>query len=69
MVQSMSVNDWILVGYGLFLLIILVINLLYFFQVFQYRMPGDASLKVLFAHVILVMLVLIASTGLLGVIK
>ncbi len=65
----MTLNDWVLLGYGLFLILVLVINLLYFFQVFQYRMPGDASLRVLSVHVLAVMVVLVGSTLLLGALK
>ncbi len=40
----MTVYDYSLIIYGIFLVILLVINLLYFFQIFRYRLPGDASL-------------------------
>jgi len=54
----MTANGYILLIYALFLLFTLVVNLLYFFQVFKYRLPGDASLTVLSAHIILMLLVL-----------
>lgn len=54
----MSNPSLILVGYGVFLLLVLVVNLLYFFQVFKYRLPGDASLIVLGIHVALMLAVL-----------
>ncbi|HSX42407.1 MAG TPA: hypothetical protein VLE93_03620 [Candidatus Saccharimonadales bacterium] len=60
----MTINQAILLAYGVFLLIILVINFLYFFQVFKYRLPGDASLPVLALYVI-AMLFIIISTDLL----
>jgi hypothetical protein len=63
----MSVNTALLAGYGLFLLIILLINLLYFFQVFQYRLPGDVSIKILSLHTILLVSTLVISTLLMGV--
>lgn len=58
----MTVNDKVLIGYTVFLLILLVINLLYFFQVFKYRLPGDASIPVLLLHLALMATVLIGST-------
>lgn len=64
--NSLSLNDWVLIVYGAFLLLILTINLLYFFQVFQYRLPGDASIKILFVHLALIVAVLIGSTIMLG---
>lgn len=57
----MSGNGFILLGYSIFLLIILVINLLYFFQVFKYRLPGDASLIVVSLHLSLIILTLVIS--------
>ncbi len=60
----MAINNIILIAYAVFLLIILVINLLYFFQVFKYRLPGDASLPILLLYV-LAMLTIIIGTDLL----
>lgn len=54
----MSANTLVYLAYGIFLLVILFVNLLYFFQVFKYRLPGDASLLVLGVHVALMLLVL-----------
>ena len=47
--------------YAAFLLLILVINLLYFFQIFRFRLPGDASVPLLVVHLGLVMTILIIS--------
>lgn len=55
-------NSYVLIAYGIFLLVILLVNLLYFFQVFKYRLPGDASLLVLGIHVALVLTVLFGSS-------
>lgn len=54
----MALNSYIIAGYAVFLLLILFVNLLYFFQVFKYRLPGDASLPVLLTHIILMVVVL-----------
>lgn len=51
----MSYQNIILIGYGIFLIIILGLNLLYFFQVFRYRLRGDASLLAMIIHVILLL--------------
>lgn len=59
----MTTSNIILAAYSVFLLIILIINLLYFFQVFKYRLPGDLSLPLLTIHIIL-MLVIIVITDL-----
>jgi hypothetical protein len=61
----MALNPVILTIYGGFLLVLLAINLLYLFQVFKYRLQGDASLLVVFIHISLVLLVLATSTLLL----
>ncbi len=58
----MAANGLVLGAYVVFLLIILLVNLLYFFQVFKYRLPGDASLLALGLHVGLMLLVLFSST-------
>ena len=50
------------IGYGLFLLIITAINLLYVFQILKYKLPGDASIFILTVHVLLVLAVMIGST-------
>ena len=52
--------------YGGFLLLILVINLLYVFQVFKYRLPGDASIPILVLHIALIITILIVSSVYLG---
>jgi len=54
-------NQIALIVYAAFLLLILVINLLYFFQVFKYRLPGDASITVLIIHMSLIVAILIFS--------
>lgn len=63
----MSINAIVLLGYSLFMIIVLVVNLLYFFQVFQYRLPGDASIKILSLHTIILVSILTLSAVLLGV--
>lgn len=55
-------NPYLLIGYGVFLLLMLIINLLYLFQVFRYRLPGDASLIVVAIHLGLLFTVLTVST-------
>lgn len=55
-------NPYLLIGYGVFLLLMLVINLLYLFQVFRYRLPGDASLIIVAIHLGLLFTVLTVST-------
>ena len=47
--------------YAGFLLLILVINLLYFFQIFRFRLPGDASIPLLVVHLGLIVTILIFS--------
>ena len=54
----MGSNSYILAGYGIFLFVLLIINLLYFFQVFKYRLPGDASIGVLAVYVSLILAVM-----------
>jgi hypothetical protein len=58
----MDTNTAIIIGYAAFLFILLAINLLYFFQVFKYRLPGDASISVLTIHLILVLSVVTFGT-------
>lgn len=58
----MVASNAVLIGYGVFLAIMLGINLLYFFQVFKYRLPGDASMEVLVFHILLMTAVLGASS-------
>lgn len=60
-------NVIILAVYAGFLLLILIINLLYFFQVFKYRLPGDASIPVLIVHLMLILTILIVSSLYLGI--
>lgn len=62
----MPFTSYLLVGYGAFLALLLFINLLYFFQVFTYRLPGDASIPILVIHVILILTILTISTVLLA---
>lgn len=57
----MTLSNTALIIYSGFLLVILLINLLYFFQVFRYHLPGDASIPVLIVYVILVTTVLFTS--------
>lgn len=58
----MQLQSDILIGYGIFLAFMLIINLLYFFQVFTYRLPGDASLKILTIHLVLLLGVIFISS-------
>lgn len=60
--MSLTLEGGILLGYSLFLVVILVVNFLYVFQIFRFRLPGDASLVVLGIHSALMMTVLIASS-------
>lgn len=60
------VNTYVLIGYGLFLAIMLVVNLLYFFQVFKYRLPSDYSLPILTVHLMLILGILIVSSVILS---
>ncbi len=64
----MTLTNGIVSGvYAAFLLLILVINLLYFFQVFKYRLPGDFSIPILVIHLTLIMTILIISSIYLGI--
>lgn len=62
----MSFSNTVLFGYSLFLAVLLLINLLYFLQVFKYRLPGDASVAVLVIHVILLLTVIGATSAYIG---
>lgn len=53
---------FILLGYSIFLLLMLGINLLYFFQVFKYRLPGDASGVVVTLHLAMIVTILVVSS-------
>lgn len=66
--MNLDFNQVVLIAYGAFLFVLLVINLLYFFQVFRYRLPGDASIPVLVIHLILVVSILVASSAYLSII-
>lgn len=48
--------------YGVFLAAILIVNLLYIFQVFKYRLKNDASLLVLALHLLIIIGILATST-------
>lgn len=48
--------------YAAFLLIILIINLLYVFQVFKFRLTGDASFLALSIHIGLIVTILVFSS-------
>lgn len=54
----MPTNSLVLIAYSIFLILILLVNLLYFFQIFKYRLPGDASFLALGFHIALMILVL-----------
>ncbi len=62
----MSFSGIVLFGYSLFLAVLLLINLLYFLQVFKYRLPGDASILVLVVHIALLLTVVVATSIYIG---
>lgn len=66
LVYEQMLNSYILTGYAIFLGVMLLINLLYFLQIFKYRLPGDASIPVLIIHIILLLSVLAATTVYIG---
>lgn len=45
--------------YGLILALILLVNILYFFQIFKYRLPGDASIFIVIIHVAVMIFILV----------
>lgn len=47
-----------LVIYAFFLLVVFIINMLYFYQVFQHRLKGDATFKVMTVYISLIVGVL-----------
>lgn len=55
----MVFNKYVLIVYGIFLLVLLIVNILYFLQIFKYRLPGDASMTVVTLHILLVVAVLV----------
>lgn len=63
----MTVEQIVLLAYAAFLAIILVINLLYFFQIFKYRLPGDASLPLLILYVLATVTIVIVTDLLLPI--
>lgn len=64
----MSLTNVIALGiYAGFLLLILIINLLYVFQVFKYRLPNDASIPILVIHISLMVTILVFSSLYLGI--
>lgn len=65
----MSVNIFILLGYGIFLTLILFINLLYFYQIFKYRLSGDASIVIVTVHIILMLATVILTSSYLGILS
>lgn len=62
----MEFNQVLLLGYALFLAVMLAINLLYFYQVYKYRLPGDASPTILIIHIALLLTVITATTFYIG---
>lgn len=62
----MEFNQIVLLGYALFLAVMLVINLLYFFQVYRYRLPGDAAVGIMVVHIILLLAIISATTIYIG---
>ena len=63
----MAINPYLFGIYGIVLTIILVINFLYFFQIFRNRMPGDASIPILIVHIALMVFILLVGGLLMGV--
>lgn len=62
----MELNQVVLFGYAFFLALMLIINLLYFFQVYRYRLPGDASIPILVIHITLVLAIITGTTFYIG---
>ncbi len=62
----MPLNQYVLLGYAFFLALLLLINLLYFFQVYKYRLPGDASIGILVVHIALLLSIIAATTIYIG---
>lgn len=62
----MELNQYVLLGYAVFLFVMLLVNLLYFFQVYKYRLPGDASIPILVIHIILLLTVITATSIYIG---
>jgi|GEM_PF-1579497 len=62
----MELSRTVLLGYSLFLAVMLLVNLLYFLQVYKYRLPGDASIIVLTIHIILLLSIIAATTFYIG---
>jgi hypothetical protein len=62
----MELNQYVLLGYAVFLFVMLLVNLLYFFQVYKYRLPGDASIPILVIHILLLLTVITATTVYIG---
>jgi hypothetical protein len=62
----MELNQIVLIGYAVFLAVMLVINMLYFLQIYRYRLPGDASVAVLVVHIALLLTVITATTFYIG---
>ncbi len=54
----MSVYDYSLIIYGIILLGLLIVNFLYFFQIFRNRLPGDASLVAVVIYLALIVFTL-----------
>lgn len=62
----MELNQVVLLGYAVFLAVMLAINLLYFFQIYRYRLPGDASIVILVVHITLLLMVITGTTFYIG---
>jgi hypothetical protein len=62
----MEINQIVLLGYALFLAVMLLINFLYFFQVYRYRLPGDASVGIMVIHIILLLVIVMGTTIYIG---
>lgn len=55
----MTSNPLVMAVYGLLLFAILAVNVLYFFQIFRFRLPGDASAFIVIGHVLILAFILI----------
>lgn len=63
----MTANQIAMLIYAVFLIFILIVNFLYFFQVFKYRLSGDISLTILSLHLLTIVTILVVSGVLLSV--
>jgi len=55
----MTYRQYLLITYAAFLFVILIINLIYFYQVSRFRLKGDASFLALTIHLLLMVAAII----------